>query len=578
MTEETRNLIIATISTVFIFVGWHYYYEAPKQEKLKTVIEKEENNRFSIEKNITDNKKNIFNLDTFNIDDNINSPVDSLLSRDDLLQGDSRVRFTTSFVNGSLRLRGAFFDDLVLTRYRDTLDEDSSNVVLLSPYNSEKPYFFHFGWVSSNKSLSLPGINSIWSNISLDNDSINIKWENKNGLTFYRSIKDIGEYLFQITQEVLNESDNTIRLYPYSLILRYDPLINDDLMSYQGPLGYFNDKLHEESYNDLQEKKLVSYKTSGGWFGITDKYWFTAIIPNQNVKTTVSFKHSYDSTKELNNYQIDTVGEYQSLDPGERLKITTHIFVGAKVISLLDKYEQELELSNFDRATDFGWFHFLAKPAFYVLKFFNELLGNFGLALLLLTVIVKVLFFPIANKSYRSMAALKVLAPEIEKIKGKFSDDKLKMQQEIMELYKRHKVNPASGCLPMLLQLPIFFSIYKVLMVSIEMRQAPFYGWISDLSVPDPLNIFTLFGLFDWSHPSFLNVGLWPLLMGVTMLVQQRLNPPPSDPIQEKVFLLMPLVFVFIFARFPAGLVIYWTWSNVLSVIQQWFIMRNNKK
>ncbi|MCP4923900.1 MAG: membrane protein insertase YidC [bacterium] len=578
MTQETRNLIIATLAMVLIFAGWHYFYEMPRQEELKVVIAKEQV-RQAEERAVVDQSQVSMPAATvggeaLGLQSHVPSVENPTLTREDILGNDPRVSFSTSHLTASLRLRGGRLDDLVLSQYRKSLEEGSPSVTLLSPAQSEKPYYMDFGWLAPDKSLALPGVQSLWTGTThTDGKGATLTWNNGQGLTFSRSIEDAGEYLLRVTQEVSNQSGQTVVLYPYNLMARTGHAPNDTMMTYEGPLGYFNEKLHEETYEDLEEKGVVTYKTSGGWFGVTDKYWFTALIPDQNSDIKATFQH-LKTSKNLNQYQIDTVGSAQTLAPGATLKITSHVFAGAKIVSLLDQYEEELGIKHFDLATDFGWLHFISKPLFYVLQYFNDVLGSFALAILLLTVIVKILFFPLANKSYRSMAKMKALSPQMEKIKARYGDDKVKMQQEIMALYKKSKVNPASGCLPMLLQLPIFFALYKVLIVSIEMRQAPFYGWISDLSVPDPLNIFTLFGLIPWDPPSFLVLGIWPLIMGGTMLLQQKLNPPPSDPAQAKAFMFMPIIFTFLFARFPAGLVIYWTWSNILSIAQQWFIMR----
>jgi YidC/Oxa1 family membrane protein insertase len=575
MTEETRNLIIATLAMVLIFAGWHYFYEAPRQEALKSQMTEEQalsasNAEPPSQISLSESQANHPQALQAQVPD-IAGPV---LNREDILDKDPRVSFSTSHLTASLRLRGGRLDDLVLSQYRESLEDGSPNVVLLAPAQSEKPYYMDFGWISPDSSLSLPNAQSIWTGAPhTDGKGATLTWNNGQGLIFHRRVSDAGDYLLRIEEEVSNQSDQTIVLYPYNLMARTGFTPNETMMTYEGPLGYFNEKLHEESYETLEEKGKVEYSTSGGWFGVTDKYWFTALIPDQNSDVKATFRH-LKTNKNLSQYQIDTVGSVQTLAPGATLKVTSHIFAGAKIVSLLDQYEAELGIKHFDLATDFGWFHFISKPLFYVLQYFNDVLGSFALAILLLTVIVKILFFPLANKSYRSMAKMKALAPQMEKIKERYGDDKVKMQQEIMALYKKSKVNPASGCLPMLLQLPIFFALYKVLIVSIEMRQAPFYGWIHDLSVPDPLNIFTLFGLIPWDPPSLLTLGLWPLIMGGTMLLQQKLNPPPSDPAQAKAFMFMPIIFTFLFARFPAGLVIYWTWSNILSIIQQWFIMR----
>ena len=458
-------------------------------------------------------------------------------------------------------------------KFKENLTKESLNLKLLSPEYSPNPYYIDFGWLSHDK-ITLPDKNTIWKGTNnLKNDGVTLTWENKQNITFKRIIKNEDNYLLKITEEVYNNSEQPIEIYSYNLISRTNYKPNDTVLTYEGPLGYFNKKLHEEPYDDLKNKGKAEYLAKGGWIGITDKYWFTSIIPEQDKNLQIGFRY-LKMENNINKYQIDTLGPPQILNPGLKLKIVSHIFVGAKIVSLLDKYEELLEIPRFDLATDFGWFHFIAKPLFYILQCFNDTLGSFALAILLLTVIVKILFFPLTNRSYKAMAKLKLLSPQLEILKKDHENDKIKMQQEMMALYRKANVNPASGCLPMLLQLPIFFALYKVLMVSIEMRHEPFYGWINDLSAPDPLNLFNLFGLIPWTPPEMLHVGIWPIIMGITMLIQQKLSPPPSDPMQAKIFMLMPIVFVFLFANFPAGLVIYWAWSNILSLIQQWFIIK----
>ena len=389
--------------------------------------------------------------------------------------------------------------------------------------------------------------------------------------------------MITVNQRVENNSNNSVTLYPYGLIRRAgEPKTIDFFVLHEGPLGVFDGTLSEKSYGDLTEagKKGINIKPSetGGWIGLTDKYWLTALLPDQNEKYNFTYRKLNSNGGQ---YQTDFLGKAVTIPSNSKGEFLSRTFAGAKRLALFDDYEERFNIKHFDLAIDFGWFYFLTKPFFYALSWANDYLGNFGLAILAITVIVKLLFFPLANKSYKSMAKMRILTPQIQKLRERVGDDRQKLNQEMMNLYKKEKVNPAAGCLPILVQIPVFFALYKVLFVSIEMRQTPFFGWIEDLSVQDPTSIFNLFGLLPYSTsilPDFLNIGIWPLLMGVTMFLQQRLNPTPPDPIQAKIFAWMPVAFTFLLATFPAGLVIYWTWNNLLSICQQWVIMNKMNK
>lgn len=379
--------------------------------------------------------------------------------------------------------------------------------------------------------------------------------------------------MFTVSQRVENTGTEPVSLYPYGLIRRWDtPPTAGFFILHEGPIGVLGGTLEEIDYDDLQEDGDIELPSDGGWLGITDKYWLTALVPDQESTLTANFRHSLSDGQDR--YQVDYLRNQIRLSPGNTIEVVDRLFVGAKEVSLLDQYREDYGIPLFDRAVDFGWFYFLTKPLFYVLHWFYERVGNYGVAILLLTLLVKILFYPLANKSYRSMSQMKKLQPEMMKMREQYGDDKARMNQELMALYKKEKVNPMSGCLPIVVQIPVFFALYKVLFVSIEMRHAPFFGWIQDLSAPDPTTVFNLFGLIPWDPPAFLMIGVWPLLMGATMLLQQRLNPQPADPMQAKIMMMLPLMFIFLFATFPAGLVIYWTWNNVLSIAQQWVIMK----
>ena len=400
-----------------------------------------------------------------------------------------------------------------------------------------------------------------------------LSWDNGSGLLFEREIEIDHGYMFTITDRVFNDGDQLLELYPYGLINRTDePDTLGFFILHEGPLGVFNETLHEFDYDDLRDDPTESFQSTGGWIGITDKYWLAALIPDQG--QTVNSRFFYTKSNDGEKFQVDYLLDGNQLGPNGKIEVTSRLFAGAKKVALLDQYERDLGIARFDLAVDFGWFYFLTKPLFYLLHYLTGYLGNIGLAILSVTVLIKLIFFPLANKSYVAMSKLKKLQPEMMKLREKFSDDKMRLNQEMMALYKQEGANPLAGCLPIVIQIPVFFALYKVLFVTIEMRQAPFYGWIKDLSAQDPTTMFNLFGLLPYTPPDFLTIGLWPLAMGFTMWLQQKLNPTPPDPMQARIMMMLPIVFTFLFATFPAGLVMYWTWNNVLSILQQWVIMR----
>ena len=565
MNPDTRNLIAAICLSMSVLIGYQILFGEPAQQNVKKeqqLVDK--NNEPSIElpkdnnTSLTEVTKKTRNIDRINI---INDEL-----------------------QGSISLLGARIDDLVLKKYRKTLDPESDQIRFLKKIDEREPFFIQFGWSSPNKN-KVPNGNTVWkgSKSSLDpNNPVTLSWNNGEGLKFSQKISIDDNYMIKVIQKVKNETNNSVNLYPYGLIRRSgEPKTTDFFVLHEGPLGVFDGSLKEHSYSDLKEtgQKGMSIKTeeNGGWIGITDKYWMAALIPDQNTNSNFTFRYVNNSAS----YQTDFLGELSKIPANGEIEIVSRVFSGAKKLNLLDKYEEDLKIKNFDLAIDFGWFYFLTKPFFYALSWANNILGNFGLAILAITVVVKIIFFPLANKSYKSMARMRVLTPQLQQLRERFGNDRQKMNMEMMALYKREKVNPAAGCLPILVQIPVFFALYKVLFVSIEMRQAPFFGWIKDLSALDPTSIFNLFGLLPYSTdflPDFLNLGIWPLLMGATMVLQQRLNPKPPDPVQAQIFAWMPVVFTFLLATFPAGLVIYWTWNNLLSIAQQWIITRKINK
>ncbi len=494
-----------------------------------------------------------------------------------ILAKNPRVTIEGARVHGSLSLVGGRIDDLTLSDYHEGLDKSSPPIVLLSPSGAKNAYFTDYGWVGAG--IKTPDATTLWtaSSPTLGVDKpVTLRWNNGEGLLFERIIAIDENFMFTVTQRVINNGKTAVTLNSYGLVSRHDtPEVTNFYILHEGLLGVFDGTLQEVKYDDLQEKNVIKNATTGGWLGFTDKYWLVALVPDQ--KTPVSTRFMYRNDNGQDKYQVDFLGPAVAIAPGASGEAVSHLFAGAKEVKKLDAYGDALGIARFDLAIDFGWFYFMTKPIFYTLIWIEDHVGNFGVSILLLTVLIKLLFFPLANKSYKAMSKMKKLQPEMAKLRERFGDDKMRLNQEMMALYKREKANPAAGCLPMIVQIPVFFSLYKVLFVTIEMRHAPFFGWIQDLSVRDPTNVFELFGLIPWGAadvlPSALLIGFWPLLMGLTMFLQQRLNPPPADPIQAKIFMFLPILFTFMLARFPAGLVIYWAWNNSLSIIQQKAIM-----
>ena len=487
-----------------------------------------------------------------------------------------RIPIEDARIAGSIPLSGARIDSITLKDYRETTDPESARITLFSPPGQGNAYYAELGWVAADGATPMPTRDTLWStnDRTLTRERpLNLAWDNGAGLRFTRSFVLADDYLVTVEQSVANDTGAPVALYPYGLVSRSGtPETSGFFILHEGPLGVLDEGLQEYDYDDLAEDGEIKTENAQGWLGITDKYWLTALIPEPGEAFTARFLHRLEQG--VDKYQTDYLRELVTVPPGRQVTVRNHVFAGAKKAHLLDRYRDDLGFAKFDLAIDFGWFYFLTKPFFYALSWLQGVLGNFGLAILSLTVAVKLVFFPLANKSYRSMSQMKALQPEMVKLRERLGEDRQKLNQEMMALYKREKVNPAAGCLPILIQIPVFFALYKVLFVAIEMRHAPFFGWIVDLSAVDPTNLFTLFGLVDWGPPSFLHLGVWPILMGLSMWAQMRLNPTPADPIQAKIFQFMPLVFTFLLATFPAGLVIYWTWNNLLSMAQQWVIMR----
>ncbi|MDH5189066.1 MAG: membrane protein insertase YidC [Rhodospirillaceae bacterium] len=502
---------------------------------------------------------------------------DKTVSVDNLLNGSARVSINSNNIKGSISLKGGRIDDVVLKNYNVELHEENNKVRVLSPKGQIGSYFAEYGWVGKGfANGELPGADTKWQSdggVLSETNPVTLSWDNGQGLKFSRTIAVDKDYMFTVTQTVENNSPKPIALNAYALLSRWGtPEVTGYFILHEGLLGVLDDTLTEIDYSDLIDTKISEAPTTGGWVGITDKYWLAAIVPDQKTPVNTRFVHRKDG--EIDKYQADFLGPQLVIQPGSSTSSQSRLFAGAKEVILLDRYTDKEGVARFDLAVDFGWFYFMTKPIFYALNFFHSALGNFGLGILLLTVMIKLAFFPLANKSYKAMAKMRELQPEIKVLQERYKEDKTQLNQQMMALYKKKGANPAAGCLPIVVQIPVFFALYKVLFVTIEMRHAPFYGWIHDLSAPDPTTIFNLFGLIPFTPPSFLMIGVWPLLMGISMWAQQKLNPQPTDPIQAKVFMFLPIFFTFLLAPFPAGLVIYWAWNNSLSILQQWTIMK----
>ena len=573
---EQKNLLLAIIFSVAIMLGWQAYFG----EKPSPTPKKEASNTTNPTKGVSSDAPPAPGTMTKSSELPSLGQADPNSKTNDqtnILNASPRIKINSPKLTGSISLKGAQFDDLTLTGYKETIEADSKNVKLLAPVNGNSGYLATLGWWSTSQS-KIPNKNTIWKankNTLSPENPVTLSWINSDGVVFQKIISLDDNYMFTVRKRILNKSSESISLKPYDRIVRYStPDTLGFYILHEGLLGVFNGVLKEVDYDDLQEtgtNLIMPEKSKGGWIGITDKYWLTAIIPNQKVEVQPRFA---GFGKNLDNYQADFTGTTVNVPAGNSQETVTKFFAGAKEVNLVVDYRDKLKISRFDLAIDWGWFEWLTKPLFFALDYFNNILGNMGLSILLLTVIIKLIFFPLANTSYKAMAKMKALQPEMLKIRERFGEDRAKMNQEMMALYKREKANPASGCLPILPQIPVFFALYKVVYVTIELRHAPFFGWIKDLSAADPLTFVNLFGLINWTPPEYLVIGVWPIIMGATMYFQQKLNPPPPDPTQAKIFMFLPFIFTIMLARFPSGLVIYWAWNNALSILQQYLIMR----
>ena len=560
---DNKNVFVAIALSMSVLLFWGAFFETPKKDNQNL----KSNNQIQqkTEDSITPNTNQAPSINQIN--------VEKKLSREESINKSNGIKIENENIVGSISLEGGLIDDISFKNHKQKVD-GKKNIEFLNPSQSENGFYVESGWAGIGNNIKVPTKNSKWEvegNRTLTNKSpVTIKWDNKEGIIFKKKIELDEKYLFKISQEIQNNSSKSLELYPYAQITRNK--IPDDIqnfyISHEGFIGVFNDELKEDDYDDVEDNKIVR-EANEGWLGITDKYWMAVIVPEKgkNFKSTFQYKDIFKANFIINDpIKINTSSKRSS---------NFRLFVAAKEVNTIDNYAESQNINKLDLVIDWGWFYFFTKPLFFVIDYLFKFSGNFGIAIVLITLAIRALFFPLANFSFRSMAKMKAVTPEMTRLKELHKDDKVKLQQEMMALYRKEKINPAAGCLPVLIQIPFFFAIYKMLFISLEMRHQPFFGWIQDLSAADPTSIFNLFGLIPWSPPSFMIIGIWPILMGASMWVQQKLNPAPTDPIQAKIFAFFPLFLTIILASFPSGLVVYWTVNNILTIAQQWVINKN---
>ena len=573
--NDQKNTIIAIVLSALVLLTWQIFFGIPQLNNQKAAQEQTQSSSHprpsTAEAPVPVPQ----------------APAPQTRSREEALAASTRIPIETPRIKGSMALMGGRIDDVSLTKYHETVDPSSPAIILLSPSGSPDPFYAEFGWLpAANATAKLPTSTTVWRQEGTGNlevgHPITLVWDNGDGLEFRRQISVDQDYLFTVNDAVMNHGASSVTLTPYALISRHGtPPTLGYYILHEGLIGVLGDQgLQEITYKAMDEKRRLTFKVTDAWLGITDKYWAATLLPDTSASLVAEFVQGMDGAHKT--YQTDYALEPQTLAPGGTGAAQARLFAGAKEVSVIDGYEQMLKLDRFDRLIDWGWFYFITKPMFKLIDFIYRMVGNFGIAILIVTVLVKLAFFPLANKSYASMAKMKALQPQMQALRERFPDDKVKQQQAMMELYKKEQINPIAGCLPTLIQIPVFFSLYKVLFITIEMRHAPFFGWIKDLSAPDPTTVFNLFGLIPWDPLTaplighFLMLGAWPLIMGFTMWMSMKLNPAPPDPTQKMMMDWMPVIFTFMLAKFSAGLVIYWAWNNSLSVLQQSVIMRKN--
>jgi YidC/Oxa1 family membrane protein insertase len=583
---DNKNTILAIALSALVLLGWQYFFAVP-QEKARQEQLQAQQQKQSVPTPAQPGQPPT-QAATPQIPGQAAAPsAATTVDRPAALAASPRVAIATDTLQGSIALKGGRIDDLALVKFRETVDPKSPPIVLLSPSGTADPFYAEFGWTgATGTTVKLPASETVWKQTGSGPLSVGhpvtLTYDNGEGLEFHRTITVDDKYLFTIKDDVSNKGANPVSLFPYALISRHGtPQTAGYYILHEGLIGVLGESgLQEYTYKNIAEKKVVNFDVTNGWLGITDKYWAATLLPDTTARLKARF--STGTLGSIQTYQTDYLLDAQTIAPGATATVNARLFAGAKEVAVVNDYDKQLKLNRFDLLIDWGWFYFITKPLFIAIDYLYRLVGNFGLAILIVTVLIKAAFFPLANKSYASMAKMKAVQPQMTALRERFANDKARQQQELMELYKREKINPLAGCLPIAVQIPVFFSLYKVLFVTIEMRHAPFFGWIHDLSAQDPTNVFNLFGLIPVDPTvlpvvgQFLHLGAWPLIMGVTMWAQMKLNPAPPDPTQQMIFNWMPLIFTFMLANFPAGLVIYWAWNNSLSVLQQSVIMRKH--
>lgn len=559
--DDMRNLILFGVISLILWFAYDHFILAPKMEKIESA-------------------KKVAQQALVKVQQDSGMAADVERPREELVSSGQRLQFNNDLMDGSIDLTGARLDDLSLKAYYKKVDR-KEEVHVLSPANAPFPKYIEHGWVTGDSAVKVPDAKSEWKKIAGDvlspENPVQLQWQNGQGLTFEQVVSIDNNYGFTVMSRVINNSGNDVTLYPYSLVVRRG--LPEDFegryIVHEGPMGYFGDEFIEKDYGKMKKEPKVEQSATGGWVALSTKNWLTALVPDQAQQSKFRMTYTKGITDNIKDrYQSDVMGAAMIAPAGGMIESKINFVAGAKKLKLLEKYEKEWNIPHFDLAVDFGIFYFLTKPFFFIINFFYGFVGNFGLAIILFTVCLRICVFPLANTSFKSFAKMRQLGPQMGELKDKYADDKQKLQQELVKLYQKEKVNPMAGCLPILVQIPIFFSLFKVLSNTIEMRHAPFYGWIQDLSAPDPTSVFNLFGLIPFDPPQFLMIGAWPCMMLVTMIIQRKLSPPPTDKMQAQIIAIMPWMMTFVLAQFAAGLVIYWTFNNLLSVIQQYIIMR----
>lgn len=582
--ENNRNIILAIVLSMVVLFGWQFFVAGPQMERAQQQAQLAAEQQAAADPGLaTPATPGEAATPT------VATGAQSFATREEAIAATQRVSIETEDLSGSINLTGALIDDLHLKQYHETVDENSPIITLLTPAGVPNAYFAEEGWLPvAGNTITVPNAQSVWTvegtNTTLTAETpVTLVWDNGAGLIFRRTISVDEHYLFTISQSIENQTQGDVALYPYARVTRHNtPHVANFFIQHEGPHGVLgSNNLISKKYSDLQKDLRADYENTTGWLGFSDKYWATAVLPPAG--TTLNARFNYSNAAGYDDYQTSYVETTPVVvAAGATATRESYLFAGAKEEAVISAYQTEYGFDRLELLIDWGWLHFITKPMYYLLSFLYGILGNFGLAVLAVTVIVKAIFFPLANRSYASMAAMRRVQPEMKAIQERLKDDRPAQQQAMMELYRKEKINPLSGCWPILIQIPVFFALYTVIFISLDMRHAPFFGWIQDLAAPDPTNIFTLFGLIPWDPTvlpligGFLHLGVWPVIMGITMWVQMKLNPPPPDPTQAMIFNWMPVIFTFMLGTFPAGLVIYWAWNNTLSVAQQWFIMKRH--